>query len=150
MKAHALHALNVLGSPIHETVFSTPSKEILNNSKQSVRHSLIPRVHRSSQKFTEVHRSSQNLIQISFLSQSLVQEVGILLGCLAILDVPLPVQHPSWDLELQWFADNCHDLVHFIGGEFSSTFVQVNVALLADLPTPKDCPSRSLALPPFQ
>ena len=78
-------------------------------------------------------QKSHKLIQLSFLSQSLVQEVGILLGCLAILDVSLPVQHPCWDLELQRLADNCHDFVHFISGEFSSALVQVNVALLANL-----------------
>lgn len=71
------------------------------------------------------------LHSLNVLSEGLIQEVGILLGRLAILDVTLPVQHPCWDLELQGFAYNCHNLVHLIGGELSRTLVQVNVALLA-------------------
>ena len=75
----------------------------------------------------------QALAWTRLLSEGLIQEVGILLGHLAILDVTLPVQHPCWDLELQGFAYNCHNLVHLIGGELSRTLVQVNVALLAHL-----------------
>ena len=49
----------------------------------------------------------QALAWTRLLSEGLIQEVGILLGRLAILDVTLPVQHPCWDLELQGFAYNC-------------------------------------------
>lgn len=88
--------------------------------------------HTNAPVVTETPVKAHPLHALNVLSQSLVQEVGILLGCLAILDVSLPVQHPCWDLELQRLADNCHDLVHFISGEFSSALVQVNVALLAN------------------
>merc|ERR1719326_2408925 len=40
------------------------------------------------------------------LAELLVQEIRVLLADLAVLDVPAAVEHPSWNLELQWVADH--------------------------------------------
>ena len=69
---------------------------------------------------------------LQVVTERRVKEIGVLLARLAVLHVPVSVEHVRRDLELKWIVQHCHDLVHLIGGEFASTLVQVDVALLAD------------------
>ena len=116
VQSHALHALDVLKFT-HET---SPESLPVTGHQRTLN--------------TWVSRpDSHQCFQPGILTQSLVQEVGILLGGLAVLDVAVAVEHPRRDLELQGLADHCDDLVHLIGRELASALVQVNVALLAHL-----------------
>merc|ERR1719162_2240369 len=69
---------------------------------------------------------------LHILAETLVQEVGVLLAGLAILHATLTIEHPCWDLELQWVADHRHDLIDLVCCHLPSTLVHVDVALLAD------------------
>merc|ERR1719436_1115179 len=55
---------------------------------------------------TETTVVTHALHPLNVFPETLVQEVGVLLAGFSIFDVPLPVQHPGWDLELKWVADD--------------------------------------------
>eukprot|EP00446_Apocalathium_sp_SHHI-4_P043919 CAMPEP_0177333910 /NCGR_PEP_ID=MMETSP0368-20130122/22441_1 /TAXON_ID=447022 ORGANISM="Scrippsiella hangoei-like, Strain SHHI-4" /NCGR_SAMPLE_ID=MMETSP0368 /ASSEMBLY_ACC=CAM_ASM_000363 /LENGTH=123 /DNA_ID=CAMNT_0018794601 /DNA_START=42 /DNA_END=410 /DNA_ORIENTATION=+ len=79
---------------------------------------------------TPVEAHALHALQV--LAEGLIEEVGVLLGGLAVLDVALTIQHPGRNLELHGVADNCHNLVHLVRRELARALVQVDVALLAD------------------
>merc|ERR1719217_1323006 len=81
---------------------------------------------------TETTMETATLHTFHVLTKNLVEEVGILLAGLAVLDIALTIEHPSWDLELQWIADDSNDLIDFIGRELSCALVQVDVTLFAN------------------
>ena len=121
MQSHALHALDVLRR----------------QTASISRHAVLDQANASALRRTTAPVRLSPCVEPSILTQSLVQEVRILLGGLAVLYVAISVEHPCWDLELQGLADHRHDLVHLISGELAGALVQVNVALLAHLTTPR-------------
>merc|ERR1719445_2923957 len=56
---------------------------------------------------------------LDVLTDRLIEEIRVLLRGLPVLDVALAIQHPRWDLELQWVADHSHYLVDFVSGQLS-------------------------------
>merc|ERR1719311_1077007 len=69
---------------------------------------------------------------LDVFTQALIQEICVLVGGLAILDVALAIEHVGWDLELKWISDDSNDFIDLICGELTSTLVHINVALLAN------------------
>merc|ERR1719215_337670 len=57
---------------------------------------------------------AHTLHALQILTQRLVQEIGVLLGGLAVLHVALAIEHPSRDLELKRVADDGNNLVHLV------------------------------------
>merc|ERR1719408_271853 len=66
---------------------------------------------------TTVEAASLHTLKV--FTKRLVQEVRVLLAGLAILDIPLTVEHPSRNLELQWVADHSDNFIDLISGELT-------------------------------
>jgi len=79
---------------------------------------------------TTVQTTTLHALQI--FTQCLVQEICKLLASFAILNVAVPVKHPSWNFELLRIVDDSDNLIDFIGCELTGTLVQINVAFLTN------------------
>ena len=54
------------------------------------------------------------------------------LRILSRLEILLSVQEPKWDLELTRILNDSNELLNFISGQLSSTFVDIDFCFLAD------------------
>jgi len=72
------------------------------------------------------------LQSLQVVTQLRVNLIGEHLRVLAIHNVALPVEEPYGDFVLCWVLDDGDDALEFFWGEFTGTFVQVHVSLLAD------------------
>merc|ERR1719198_1942919 len=79
---------------------------------------------------TETTMQLHFLHSLNVLTKALVQEVGILLACLAILDITLAIQHICRDLKLQRVTDDGHNLVDLICSQLPCALIHINVAFL--------------------
>eukprot|EP00419_Tripos_fusus_P042997 CAMPEP_0172790396 /NCGR_PEP_ID=MMETSP1074-20121228/207944_1 /TAXON_ID=2916 /ORGANISM="Ceratium fusus, Strain PA161109" /LENGTH=260 /DNA_ID=CAMNT_0013627445 /DNA_START=221 /DNA_END=1003 /DNA_ORIENTATION=+ len=104
------------------------------NCRECVHH-LLAAVHirvAHSQNVLEVLGLELDRHVAGFRSKIWVGKLNLAGAKNTILDVTLFVEHPCRNLELKWIADHCHDLVDLICCEFTSTLVEVNVALLTN------------------
>merc|ERR1719453_3011788 len=69
---------------------------------------------------------------LKIFTESPHQVVGESVAGLAGLEFTLSVQEPSRDLKLKRVGQDGDDLIDLIDGHFTSTLVQIDIALLAD------------------
>jgi len=75
---------------------------------------------------------STDLFQsLQIFTELAVQTVGQDLVGFSIHNVTLSVQKPGWDLELSWVLNDRHNSLQFVGVQFTSTLVQIDISLLA-------------------
>jgi len=76
---------------------------------------------------------STDLLQaLKILAKLGVDIVGQDLIVLAVDDIALSVQEPSWNLVLCWVLDDGDDTLELFRGEFTGTLVEIDISLLAD------------------
>eukprot|EP00555_Chaetoceros_dichaeta_P010543 CAMPEP_0198256924 /NCGR_PEP_ID=MMETSP1447-20131203/6712_1 /TAXON_ID=420782 /ORGANISM="Chaetoceros dichaeta, Strain CCMP1751" /LENGTH=77 /DNA_ID=CAMNT_0043943683 /DNA_START=207 /DNA_END=440 /DNA_ORIENTATION=+ len=76
---------------------------------------------------------SPNLLHpLNIITQLRIEILGKYLGILSRLEILLPIQEPTGNLELTGILDNGHEFFNLVGGEFTRTLVHVDFGFFAD------------------
>merc|ERR1719313_2100734 len=60
---------------------------------------------------------------LNILAKALIEKICILVAGFSIFDIPLPIEHVRWNLELERIPNNSNNLVDLVCGEFTCTLV---------------------------
>lgn len=80
---------------------------------------------------TQATMSPDLLQPLQIFPQFAVHVVGEHLRVFTIHDIALPIEEPGWNFVLRWVLDDRDDALEFFGGNFSSSFVQIDIGLFA-------------------
>ena len=88
--------------------------------------------HTDSPVVTETTVSPDLLQALKVISELDIQEVRCELGRFSVSVISLSVEEPVGDLELAGVGEDGHYLLNVFGSDFTGSFAEVNVSLLAD------------------
>lgn len=88
--------------------------------------------HPNTPPVTKTAMSPNLLHPFNIITKFGIKVLGKDLRILPGPEILLPVEEPQGDFELTGVLDDGHELFDLIGGQFTSTFVDINFCLLAD------------------